>query len=89
MTNPDDILSKLGAARSYTGLEQLICAALADTQFTRWLLSDPASAVQHPPPPVQLSPEERALASSVVGAVDIHDFAAQLHQKAQQHSSSS
>jgi hypothetical protein len=72
------------SAQSYPGLERLICAALADPDLTVELLADPATALEQAASALQLSFDECALAASISGAADIHDFAARLYAKVQQ-----
>jgi len=86
MSKSDDTrtLRYLEVARTYPGLEQLICAALADPNIAAELLAHPAAALRHLEPDVRLSPVERELVLSIVAAADIHDYAAQLHRKVQQ-----
>jgi hypothetical protein len=79
-----EVLQKLGSARSYPGLERLICAALADSDFAAQLLTDPQVALDNPHPSVLLSVAERELALRISGATDIYDFAARLHTVVQQ-----
>ena len=74
----------LDAGLRFPGLERLMSAALAEPDFAAQLLADPAAALEHVPPAVQLSAAERALVASVTGASDIHDFAARLHARIQQ-----
>jgi hypothetical protein len=62
----------------------LICAALADPDLAVELLADPATALEQAAPTLQLSFDECALAASISGATDIHDFAARLYAKVQQ-----
>jgi hypothetical protein len=87
MDEPTDIqgLRYLASAQTYPGLEQLICAALADPSLAAELLTYPQTAVERMASAVQLSPIERALTVSITGAADIHDFAARLLTKAQQY----
>ena len=77
-------LLNLGSARAYPGLERLICAALADPDTAAELLTNPATTVERLASVVQLSAAERDLAVSIIGAADIHDFAARLHARVQQ-----
>lgn len=81
--NLEEALECLGSARSFPGLERLICISLADPDFAARLLADSAVALAQAAPAIQLSPAEQALAESIAGAADIHDFAAQLHAKVQ------
>jgi hypothetical protein len=86
MDEPDynQELRYLESAQTYPGLERLICAALADPSLAAELLASPRTAVERVASVVQLSPVERALAISITGAADIHDFAARLLSKSQQ-----
>lgn len=65
----------------YPGLERLICIALADEQLAARLIADPAAALDAAGQLVALTDDERGLATSVRGALDIHDFAARLHAR--------
>jgi hypothetical protein len=71
-------------ARDYPGLEQLMCAVLSDPSLARQLLIAPADAAQQVNEQIKLSERERDLLLSVVGATDIHDFAARLYRKTQE-----
>lgn len=61
-----------------------MCAALANPALAAQLLTDPDATVSAVAPGIQLSSAERALAIAVHDAVDIYDYAAQLHAKVQQ-----
>ena len=65
----------------HPGLEQLIVIALADSQFARALLANPAAALESTSHSISLSPLEKNLVISIQNAADIHDFAAQLYNK--------
>lgn len=66
-----------GAPGYHPGLEQLMVAALVNPQFAALLIADPAAALatNHG---IALSEAERALASAIRDAVDIHDYATRL-----------
>lgn len=68
----------------YPGLEQLICAALADPMFADQLVNDPVSALDQAVWGIQLSAIEYELVVSTTAATDIHDFAARLYANVQQ-----
>ena len=72
------------ASRRFPELQQLMCVALSDPSFAVQLLSNPTTALAQTAPTVELSAVERALVTSITGAVDIHDFAARLHLHVQQ-----
>jgi hypothetical protein len=72
------------STRRFPGLERLICAALADQQFAARLVAETAAALEQLPHALLLSPEECALAISITGAIDIHDFASRLHTRIRQ-----
>ena len=72
------------AVRHRPGLERLVCAALADPNLASQLLSDTTEALDRVTEALQISPDERALAASIVGAADIYDFAGQLYNKMRQ-----
>jgi hypothetical protein len=78
------MLKELGIANRYPGLEQLICAALADPDLAAQLLKDPVVALDHISASIHLSPIEYQLVASMSGTHDIHDFASRLHAKAWQ-----
>lgn len=78
------MLERSGTVHVYPGLEQLMCAALADPALATQLLRDPDATLRAIAPTIQLTPAERALAVAVRDAVDIHDYAAQLHSRVQQ-----
>ena len=63
----------------YAGLERLIHLGVANDDFARRLVENPSVAIAEPGLPVQLTNAERSLASSVVGAQDIHDYAVRLY----------
>jgi hypothetical protein len=69
----------------YPGLEHLICAALADSNFAHDLISDPASALDHKPADLHLTETEHRIASSITAASDIHDYAIKLYEAINHH----
>ena len=76
---------RFGMRLSHPELEGLICAAISNRRIASLLLTNPEAAlVQLEQRDVQLSPTERAMVTSITGAADIHEFAAQLHAKVQQ-----
>lgn len=64
--------------RRLPGLEQLICAALADRQLANNLLNDPANAIEHLPIGIALTAQERALVTRITGVITLEEFAARL-----------
>lgn len=70
--------------RRLPGLEQLICAALADPQLAAELLAAPTQIVTGLAPALQLTAHECTLVGTITHATDIYDFAAQLHTIIQQ-----
>ena len=73
-----------GARPRHPELERLICAAVSNQSFASQLVATPELALRHSEYGRQLSPAEWALVTSISGASDIHDFAAQLHARVQQ-----
>lgn len=67
------------APQPYLGLERLICAALADAVFAAALIANPVEALATSTHDNLLTQGERVLVCSVIGASDIHDYAARLH----------
>lgn len=65
--------------QTFLGLEKLICAALADTVFAAALIANPIEALATSDHNTLLTEGERVLVCSVIGARDIHDYAARLH----------
>lgn len=63
----------------FLGLEKLICAALADSMFAAALIANPIEALTTSAHNTLLTEGERVLVCSVIGASDIHDYAARLH----------
>ncbi|MBV9789348.1 MAG: hypothetical protein JOZ51_14285 [Chloroflexi bacterium] len=63
----------------FLGLEKLICAALADSVFAAALIASPIEALAGSAHNTLLTENERVLVCSVIGASDIHDYAARLH----------
>lgn len=63
----------------FLGLEKLICAALADSVFAAALIANPLEALATSAHNTLLTEGERVLVCSVIGASDIHDYAARLH----------
>lgn len=72
------------AARLYPGLGRLMCAALADAALAAQLVRDPGETTERIAATIELTAAEQMLASAVHGAVDIYDYAAQLHENVQQ-----
>ena len=72
------------AVRHRPGLERLVCAALADPNLALELLSNTTEALERVAEALQITPDERALAASIIGAADIYDFATQLYIKMRQ-----
>ncbi|GAB4200114.1 MAG: hypothetical protein OHK0022_20940 [Roseiflexaceae bacterium] len=62
----------------YPGLEQLICAMLADQRLAAIILADPPLAINGLALPIQLSATERDLIRLVPRSDTVHDFAALL-----------
>lgn len=67
------------APQVFLGLEKLICAALADSIFAAALIASPIEALAGSAHNTLLTEHERVLVCSVIGASDIHDYAARLH----------
>ncbi len=72
---------RFGIRRRHVELERLVCAAVSNQRFARQLLAEPELALEHSENGLQLSPSERALVMSINDAIDIHDFAARLHER--------
>jgi hypothetical protein len=68
----------------YPELERLICLAVSNKSIADDLLLAPERALDRIGAYCRLSPVERALVTSINGADDIHEFAAQLYARVAQ-----
>ena len=75
---------RTGRPRRYPELERLICRAVSEERFARQLVTEPAIALAELDHGSRLSPVEREMVTSIIGATDIYEFAARLHAKVQQ-----
>ncbi len=75
---------RFGGRPRHPELERLICAAVSNQRFASQLVATPELALRHSEHGQQLSAAEWALVTSISGATDIYDFAAQLHARVQQ-----
>lgn len=77
------MITPLQRRQHFPELERLISRAVTNERFAAQLVSAPATALAQSEYGERLSATEHAMVVSITGAGDLHQFAAQLHEKVQ------